>query len=654
MEKIADLGYFLELFEFYEMWATNIDRTKNFSKLSKIEKLALKYCTNKEKVRGFFSQLKEEDDQAENTIAYLKEKPIAEKPQIPVENQVVQEKVNIQRLPVPRQPLAVVNEESYESRCTVNSSGDRVSSNNSIPVNSSPVVAPPSPEARPVIQKAHPANYSFTTHLFKNEVDIFGQTLPLSQEARSSPVKQGHPTIPVQENKDFSIFADHTEKPEPRGIQRPYIKEENSISESPLAKRSRENLLNSPSTVNPPSVLENQEEPKFESPHFGAKRFFDEKTVAGMGKADARMASTPSSKTPSKPMFEVSPTKIFPAAAEPEKDTPFTFAPIAAQESPAAQPVVKEQVPISDALRKMTLAQAEEDLETTRDFSVCPDAQITSGVNPWGEKERLQVLKHAPPMVEQHEFLTTKCPLIKVNATISLGGENYKILKLIGQGGFARVYKAENDEKKSLAIKLEMPPCPWEVYICKSVVERLEARTTPFVMNVLDAYIFSNASAIIYDYHPKKTLLELSNNFGKEKSLIDPMVVGFIGSQIAEVIGYIHRAKIIHSDIKPDNFVVLDYLTEDEPRNQYGRPFVKLIDWGRGIDMSYFKNQTFKGRAGTDGFDCSEMIEGRPWTYQTDYYGFIGTIHVLIFGAYMKTLYSEAQRCYVIKEVIKR
>ena len=35
----------------------------------------------------------------------------------------------------------------------------------------------------------------------------------------------------------------------------------------------------------------------------------------------------------------------------------------------------------------------------------------------------------------------------------------------------------------------------------------------------------------------------------------------------------------------------------------------------------YYPDTKGRARAGRNGFDCTEMQEGRPWTYQTDYYG---------------------------------
>lgn len=37
-------------------------------------------------------------------------------------------------------------------------------------------------------------------------------------------------------------------------------------------------------------------------------------------------------------------------------------------------------------------------------------------------------------------------------------------------------------------------------------------------------------------------------------------------------------------------------------------PIIKLIDWGRSIDMITLNNAEFIGKAGTDCFDCFEMI----------------------------------------------
>lgn len=42
-----------------------------------------------------------------------------------------------------------------------------------------------------------------------------------------------------------------------------------------------------------------------------------------------------------------------------------------------------------------------------------------------------------------------------------------------------------------------------------------------------------------------------------------------------------------------------------------------LIDLGQSIDMKLFSDSTaFTARCRTSGFQCTEMLSGRPWSYQ--------------------------------------
>ena len=48
-----------------------------------------------------------------------------------------------------------------------------------------------------------------------------------------------------------------------------------------------------------------------------------------------------------------------------------------------------------------------------------------------------------------------------------------------------------------------------------------------------------------------------------------------------------------------------------------GTKILKLIDFGRSIDMTFFPpGTTFTAKVNTSGFQCIEMKTNRPWTYQ--------------------------------------
>ena len=126
---------------------------------------------------------------------------------------------------------------------------------------------------------------------------------------------------------------------------------------------------------------------------------------------------------------------------------------------------------------------------------------------------------------------------------------------------------------------------------------------------------------------------------------------------ILESINCLHSCKIIHADVKPDNFLFCGPLPDPAAlkadltalsaglaaRRPLGasssssssssrRPSsVKLIDFGRCIDMTLFREGTdFMAKVKTDGFQCKEMVEGKPWTYQIDLFGVMATIYVLL------------------------
>lgn len=96
-----------------------------------------------------------------------------------------------------------------------------------------------------------------------------------------------------------------------------------------------------------------------------------------------------------------------------------------------------------------------------------------------------------------------------------------------------------------------------------------------------------------------------------------------------KIISTLHQAKIIHGDIKPDNFLV--YILSD------GVLQLQLIDFGASIDMSLFPPESsFTRRVTTKDFVCCEMHDGRPWNYHTDLFCVAATAHVLLFNNYLQ------------------
>lgn len=102
----------------------------------------------------------------------------------------------------------------------------------------------------------------------------------------------------------------------------------------------------------------------------------------------------------------------------------------------------------------------------------------------------------------------------------------------------------------------------------------------------------------------------------------------FFCIEMLEIVQALHGVKIIHADIKPDNFLI--QVCDNTIRLQ-------LIDFGCSIDMSLFPPDTsFSRQITTENFICCEMKDGRRWNYHTDYFCIAATAHVLLFDKYIQ------------------
>ncbi|NWS03487.1 BUB1 kinase, partial [Motacilla alba] len=285
-----------------------------------------------------------------------------------------------------------------------------------------------------------------------------------------------------------------------------------------------------------------------------------------------------------------------------------------------------------------------------QDRTACSGRPAVLVENPWDKELIGKFLLELPkPLHTYANYFEWKSPLpfIKAKAGLSLGSSSFHVDCLVGEGAFAQVYQAsildasnpQNNQK--VIFKVQKPANPWEFYIATQLVERLSPSVRHLYIHFYSAHFFANGSVLVGELHNYGTLLNAVNIYKKlpEKVMPQALVIYF-AVKILHMVEELHSCKIIHGDIKPDNFILgerqvfLDNSTCDIDGLCHG---LTLIDLGQSIDMKLFPEGTaFTARCETSGFQCVEMLTNKPWNYQTDYFGIAATVYCLLFGSYMR------------------
>jgi serine/threonine protein kinase len=131
---------------------------------------------------------------------------------------------------------------------------------------------------------------------------------------------------------------------------------------------------------------------------------------------------------------------------------------------------------------------------------------------------------------------------------------SYRLIRLLGQGGFAEVYLGEHTRLgMQAAIKVLRTYLRDE----DTAVFQQEARTIaqlrhPSIIRVLDFDIQNGTPFLVLDYASNGSLRQ-KHPRGTRVSL--EQTIGYV-NQIADALHYAHMQKLIHRDVKPENILV--------------------------------------------------------------------------------------------------
>src|SRR2546421_546698 len=175
---------------------------------------------------------------------------------------------------------------------------------------------------------------------------------------------------------------------------------------------------------------------------------------------------------------------------------------------------------------------------------------------------------------------------------------NYRLVRLLGQGGFAEVYLGEHIYLgKQAAVKvLHTQLSTSDVESFRLEAQRVSHLEHPHIVNILDFGLEGTTSFLVMSYAPGGTLRQ---RHSKGSRLPLPTVVPYV-KQITEALQYAHNQKLIHRDIKPENMLI------------GRRDEVLLGDFGIAAVVHSTSSMSAQMAMGTIPYMAPEQIQEHP------------------------------------------
>ena len=126
-------------------------------------------------------------------------------------------------------------------------------------------------------------------------------------------------------------------------------------------------------------------------------------------------------------------------------------------------------------------------------------------------------------------------------------------------------------------------------------------------------------------------LVDLVNAYLVKKEPIPELIVIHYTSRMLLHLETLHcTGKILHNDVKPDNWVVSGDNGKDVTLVDFGRS-VDLVKAGKGDHLSVL----FTGNEAAQDMACPPMRRDEPWAFETDAYGLASSSYLLLYSAHL-------------------
>jgi serine/threonine protein kinase len=177
---------------------------------------------------------------------------------------------------------------------------------------------------------------------------------------------------------------------------------------------------------------------------------------------------------------------------------------------------------------------------------------------------------------------------------------NYRLVSLLGQGGYAEVYLGQHVRlNQQAAIKvLHTHLTDQEAEHFQQEAQTIATLVHPGIVRVFDYDVQEGVPFLVMDYAPGGTL---RRRYPKGSLVPLPVIISAV-RQVADALQYAHEQKFIHRDVKPENMLL------------GRREEVLLSDFGIATiaHSTSSLSASAQGTSGTLAYMAPEQIEGHP------------------------------------------
>jgi serine/threonine protein kinase len=175
---------------------------------------------------------------------------------------------------------------------------------------------------------------------------------------------------------------------------------------------------------------------------------------------------------------------------------------------------------------------------------------------------------------------------------------NYRLVRLLGKGGFAEVYLGEHIRLNMLvAIKILHTHLSEEgTEAFQREAQTIAGLSHPHIVRVLDFDLKEGRPFLIIDYAPNGSLRRL---YPKGTSVPLSQIITYV-KQVSSALQYAHDLKLIHRDVKPENMLL-------GQRNE-----ILLSDFGIVTMAHSTSSMSAQPSVGTIPYMAPEQIQSYP------------------------------------------